>query len=492
MVGYQCATTTATTISSAPCGSRGVARRVTVTVRRQRRCLRGGEDVPRASALLRGSGGAVGLAGSARRGRGRGGVTVLASTSEPSTTTKSLAEVMKATFVSWANVLTSALSNLSAKRVILAIAAKLQLWRIPLLPFLYKGSHLIALVNALGAVGAVSKKTANTFEGLYNNYRNAVVVPENAGVDDAKVVGIMKQILRNTFKEFVDPYTFPSYHDRILEPYNYYNFGQEYVRMMTDFSNSYVGHVDRFEDVQRKLRAGENVILYANHQSEADPGVWALMLERRFPDLAENIVYVAGDRVVGDPLCKPFSMGRNLLCVHSKKYMDEDPETKPAKMKQNRATLSAMSKMLNKGGSLLWIAPSGGRDRPVDDGKWRPADFDETTIALMYRLGSSAKSKTNFYPFAMWSWKIMPPPPKVVVELGEERIINFSGVGVSLAELLDVGALTEDIDASDKAAVAKRLTEKTWDEVSREYAKLDEAIESRAGAAMESQGYLLP
>ncbi|QDZ18925.1 glycerol-3-phosphate acyltransferase [Chloropicon primus] len=423
----------------------------------------------------------------------RGSLAVVASTSEvqePSPRVAKLTDAMRALFAGWSKVVTSALSNVSAKRVLFAVAAKLKLWRVPLLPFLTTGKHLIGLVNAIAAMGAISRKTANTFEGLFNNYRNAVV-GQSEGVDDAKVVHIMKQILRCVFKEFVDPYEFPSYHDRILEPYDYYQFGQEYVRCMTDFNNSYIGHVERFEEIQAKLKAGENVILLANHQSEADPGVWALMLEKRFPYLAENIVYVAGDRVVSDPLCKPFSMGRNLLCVHSKKYMDEDPETKPAKMKQNRTTLSKMGKMLSQGGTLLWIAPSGGRDRPNDDGKWLPAKFDEATVALMHTLGSKAKSKTNFYPFAMWSYAIMPPPPKVVVELGEERIINFSGVGVSLAEALDIESITKDVK-DDKAATAKAITEKSWEEMNKEYVKLDEAISTSAGTVMEAQGYVLP
>ena len=371
------------------------------------------------------------------------------------------------------------------------MAAKLQLWKLPLLPFLSTGKHLIGLVNSFAKIGVIGKKTAWTFEGLYNNYRNAVV-GKNEGVDDAKVVQIMKQILSRVFKEFVEPYEFPSYHARMLEPYNYYNFGQEYVSCMVDFENSYIGHPDRFKDVQAKLKGGENVILLANHQSEADPGVWALMLERQFPGLAENIVYVAGDRVVTDPLAKPFSMGRNLLCVHSKKYLDEDPATKPAKQKQNRATLSKMQKMLNEGGTLLWIAPSGGRDRPDDEGRWLPADFDQVTVELMLRLGQKAKSKTNFYPFAMWSWKIMPPPPKVVVELGEERIINHSGVGISLAEPLDIPEITKDVDEGDKGAAGKAVTEKTWDEMNKEYLKLDEAIAAKSQAAMAAQGYILP
>lgn len=46
--------------------------------------------------------------------------------------------------------------------------------------------------------------------------------------------------------------------------------------------------------------------------------MWALLLEDAFPHLATDVIYVAGDRVVTDALCKPFSMGRNLFCVHSK------------------------------------------------------------------------------------------------------------------------------------------------------------------------------
>ena len=30
--------------------------------------------------------------------------------------------------------------------------------------------------------------------------------------------------------------------------------------------------------------------------------------------------------MVGDPLAQPFSMGRNLFCVHSKKYIDVEED----------------------------------------------------------------------------------------------------------------------------------------------------------------------
>ena len=379
---------------------------------------------------------------------------------------------------------------ISLKRILLALAKRFELWKLPLLPFITNGKHLSALVRTFAMIGVVSMKTSHTFDGLYNNYFNAVV-NKSDGVDDKFVVNVMKQILCRVFKEFVDPYTFPSHHERMLAPYNYYEFGQRYVRCMVDFANSYIGHRERFADVSARLKRGENVILLANHQSEADPGVFALLLEKEFPALAENVIYVAGDRVIDDPLAKPFSMGRNLLCVHSKKYLDEDPATKPAKMKQNRTTLVKMQRLLNAGGNLLWIAPSGGRDRPDDAGYWKPAAFDVTTVELMKKLALNAKSKTALFPFAMWSWKIMPPPPKVQVELGEERIINFSGVGIALAEELDVDAIVEAAGAEGKEAEAKAVTEATWNAMNAEYEKLHEAITSQAGASLAHDGYVL-
>lgn len=48
------------------------------------------------------------------------------------------------------------------------------------------------------------------------------------------------------------------------------------------------------------------------------------------------------------------------------KHIDDYPELKAEKMAMNRRTLKAMQQALNQGGKLLWIAPSGGRDRSKD------------------------------------------------------------------------------------------------------------------------------
>ncbi|GJV29967.1 glycerol-3-phosphate acyltransferase [Tanacetum coccineum] len=90
---------------------------------------------------------------------------------------------------------------------------------------------------------------------------------------------------------------------------------------------------------RREWVSDENVILISNHQTEADPATIALLLETTSPYISENAIYVAGERVLTDPLCKPFSMGRNLLCVYSKKHTNDVPELAEIKRMANTRTL---------------------------------------------------------------------------------------------------------------------------------------------------------
>ena len=46
------------------------------------------------------------------------------------------------------------------------------------------------------------------------------------GADEKRVAQVMGAIADRVTDQFVNPYTFPSTHKRILEPYNYYDFGQ--------------------------------------------------------------------------------------------------------------------------------------------------------------------------------------------------------------------------------------------------------------------------
>mmetsp|Transcript_14639 Transcript_14639/g.42856 ORF Transcript_14639/g.42856 Transcript_14639/m.42856 type:complete len:530 (-) Transcript_14639:468-2057(-) len=335
-------------------------------------------------------------------------------------------------------------------------------------------AKFIGLLEKMGASGKCPEKLLPLWKDFFNNYKGAIIGSNQKGANERLVAQVQASIADVVLNQFKDSYTFPAFHKRILEPYNYYAFGQRYVGSLTDFDNSVLGQPERWDQIDKWLQEGENVILLANHQTEADPGVFAYMLEASHPTMATDVVYVAGDRVVTDALCKPFSMGRNLFCVHSKKHLDDIPELKAYKMETNRKTLVAMSRRLNEGGALLWIAPSGGRDRPKENGKWSPDMFDAPAVELMRNIGNRAKKPTHLVPMAMFSYPMMPPPPKAEKDVGERRLTAFTPVGISACEELNVKAIVGGITDKDEAQV--KLAKAAWTAVTEEYAKLEEAI----------------
>ncbi|GLC41494.1 hypothetical protein PLESTB_001005500 [Pleodorina starrii] len=331
-----------------------------------------------------------------------------------------------------------------------------------------------AVIKGLVASGKMPSYLEPAWEYFYDHYKSAVVNSGVPGADEKLVTQVQASILDNVLLQAVQPYTFPSFHTRITEPYNYYDFGQRYVGTLIDFKNSVLGHRERWDRVQELLSQKHNVVLLANHQTEADPGVFAHMLASTHPQLATDVIYVAGDRVVTDPMCKPFSMGRNLFCVHSKKHMDDVPELKAAKMETNRKTLVAMQRQLNAGGTLIWIAPSGGRDRPNADGVWSPDTFDPAAVELMRNLLQRAKQPGHLIPMSMYSFPLMPPPKTVDKSIGERRLTAFTGVGISLCEELDIPSI---ISGSEEKEVQQRaLATAAHSAVTESYRQLETAI----------------
>ncbi|MCO5598173.1 hypothetical protein L7F22_052265 [Adiantum nelumboides] len=203
----------------------------------------------------------------------------------------------------------------------------------------------------------ISPRVGYAMEELYWNYRRAVL---EGGAPQDKIVQIMATVLDRILLQFEDPFVFPAYHEAIRDPYDYYMFGQNYIRPLLDFRNSYLGNVSTFDEIEGQLKQGENVVFLANHQTEADPAVMALLLETTHPYLSQSLTYIAGDRVVADPFCKPFSMGRNLLCVYSKKHINDEPELIDMKRKANARALKELTLLLSdtdpRMTSLFWKA----------------------------------------------------------------------------------------------------------------------------------------
>lgn len=129
----------------------------------------------------------------------------------------------------------------------------------------------------------------------------------------------------------------------------------------------------------------------------------------------------------------PFSMGRNLICIHSKKHIDADPETKGIKNRQNLAAMGGMLEKLKQGGCILWVAPSGGRDRrDVESGKTPIAPFDFKTVDMFKLMGRKSKVQTHYYPLAMVTYELCPPPDFVEAGVGEQRNFRFAPVGIKV------------------------------------------------------------
>lgn len=226
--------------------------------------------------------------------------------------------------------------------------------------------------------------------------------------------------------------------------YDYYAFGCDFFRPCMDMDNSIVLGEDNIKKAMDQVAAGENVVFFANHQSEADPQVFSVCLESLgFGESAEAVTYVAGHKVTTDPLAVPFSMGRNLICIHSKKHIDVDPETKPVKQRQNLAAMSALLETLRNGGASIWVAPSGGRDRRNVETREVPiAPFDSKTIDMFRLMANKSKVPTHYYPLAMVSYDLCPPPDYVDSGVGEQRNVRFVPVGIACGEeVASVGGL---------------------------------------------------
>jgi glycerol-3-phosphate O-acyltransferase len=131
----------------------------------------------------------------------------------------------------------------------------------------------------------------------------------------------------------------------------------------------------------------------------------------QYPGFAESTIFVAGDRVTTDMLAGPFSMGRNLLCIFSKKHIENPPERKSEKSKHNKNVMKKMKDMFKEGGKIIWVAPSGGRDRADESGRFRVAPFDPKSVEMFRLMGAKSGRKTHFYPLSMLTYPSTRPPP---------------------------------------------------------------------------------
>jgi glycerol-3-phosphate O-acyltransferase len=236
-----------------------------------------------------------------------------------------------------------------------------------------------------------------------------------------------------------NPYQFQPFHKALRGPkIDYYNFGNDFLKPLIIDEESKVFGIEKCKLIESYIANGDNVIILSNHQTECDPQVISILLEKSgYSSLAEKIIFIAGHKVTSDPVAIPFSMGRNLICIHSKKHIKNPPEDLPRKQAQNMESMKAMNELVTEGGKIFWVAPSGGRDRPDSNGDFVVAPFDYKSLDMFKLLGIQSKKPLHFFPMAMYTNKLVPPPDTVSSTLGEQRSAKRGAVSFHILDETD-------------------------------------------------------
>ncbi len=296
-------------------------------------------------------------------------------------------------------------------------------------------NQLLLLMNQWFEKGKIPEKSRVMIRNFFNQYLSTVT---QSGKPESLAYSLFTQFLE-LLKELMErPFSFAPYHRMITKPFNYYQFGMEFIRPLINSSVSQYLGGENLKKIQQQIHAKENVIFLANHQTEIDPHLINLLLEKDYPELGKEMIFVAGDRVISDHLAIPMSMGRNLLCIYSKKHIDNPPERLEEKRLHNKRTMQLMTHLLNEGGKCIYVAPSGGRDRPGKDKEFVVAPFDAQSIEMFYLMTRKAKATTHFYPLSLLTYRVLPPPNDVEVELGEERFTEYAGVYAAFGKEIDM------------------------------------------------------
>ena len=336
----------------------------------------------------------------------------------------------------------------------------------------YDNEPFLKQLSNAAKQGKISHKFEKIIASFYHSYKKALT---DEGLSIQPCLANFEIFFQLLEKQIETPYLFPPYHERIRTPFDYYAFGLDFLRPLIDKKRSALLGVSYLDEIAQYLKNKENVILLANHQTEPDPQAISLILEDKYPKIGEEMIFIAGERVVTDPLAIPFSMGRNLLCIYSKRYIDNPPELKMQKQLHNKRTMELMANLLSEGGKSIYVAPSGGRDRANESGVVEVAPFDPQSIEMLYLMAKKSIKKTHFFSLALATYDFLPPPQTIQTELGEERKTKRGGVALAFGPEIDMENYPGS-ENSNKHARRKDRADYIWQQVKKDYILCKEAL----------------
>lgn len=323
----------------------------------------------------------------------------------------------------------------SSKVIITFISYADRIVSVPYLHFYHIFHLAIGSLKAKVAAGKAPEAFAHMMSDFLNEYASSNI---EADLPPEQFQNNLFTFLKSVSTAIESPHKFNPYHTAIRTPFDYYKWGNDFLKPLIILDESRMLGESNARKIVELSSKGENIVILSNHQTEADPQVLSVLLEQAgMADVAEKIVFVAGHKVTNDPVAIPFSMGRNLLCIHSKKHIKNPPEDMPRKQAQNLESMTAMAELFGAGGKIFWVAPSGGRDRPDESGQFVVAPFDVKALDMFKILAMQSGKPMHFFPMAMYTNKLVPPPKDVSSALGETRSAKRGAVSVEFLNETD-------------------------------------------------------
>ncbi|SBS98071.1 glycerol-3-phosphate 1-O-acyltransferase, putative [Plasmodium ovale curtisi] len=274
----------------------------------------------------------------------------------------------------------------------------------------------------------------NTFMGFISKYFQEIKKHKSCSAVTF-LDNINKYI--ETFKKY-RYYSFPNVHkyDVYL-----YDWSLSFWSQLIDKENSVFFGIQHIHNIKKWIEEGHNVIIFSNHHIEADANIIKYFFHiHNAQNISRNMIFIGGHKIRADPLSRPFSVATNLLCIFSKKYIENPPHLKEEKISFNHKSLNALKNLLSEGKQIIWLAPSGGRDRKSSDGKIKISSFDPKIIQTFHVFAKRSKRKTHFVGLALNTYNICPPPNTVDVdEIEKQRSCSYSPIGLHLGrDIFDV------------------------------------------------------
>lgn len=316
--------------------------------------------------------------------------------------------------------------------------------------------------------GKIPSNLATIIHNFFISYAEAV---EENGYQITDLTPMLNQFLDLVVEQLAHPYAFKPFHHRVTHPFDYYQFGLDFLRPLVVFSSSKILGAEHLKEIEKALVRKENVVFLANHQTEPDPQAISLLLEKSHPQVAEEMIFVAGHRVISDPLAAPFSKGRNLICIFSKRHIENHPEKKQEKLRHNQRAMKKLTELLTEGGKCIYVAPSGGRDRPNTAGSIEVAKFDPQSVEMFFLIAQQSRRPTHFFPLALATYDLLPPPNSVEKELGERRHAHCTPIHMAIGAEIDMENFPGN-DAEDKKKKRQNRADFIWKQVVQDYHKL--------------------